>query len=65
MGNKLCFLDVVVFGLVVVFFWNVLYSLQVKLIRLQLKNLEVYCYVIKEDYFLDWDYLIFKYKQFF
>lgn len=65
MGNKLCFLDVVVFGLVVVFFWNVLYSLQVKLIRLQLKNLEVYCYVIKEDYFLDWDYLIFKYNQFF
>ena len=63
MGNKPCLLDAALFGLVAVFLWNVPHSPQAKLIRSQLKNLEVHCYAIKEDYFPDWEHLILKHKQ--
>lgn len=64
MGNKPCLLDAVMFGLVSVFLWNAPNSPQAKLIRSELKNLEVHCYTIREDYFPDWDELILKHKLF-
>ena len=58
MGNKPCVLDAAIFGLLSVIIWNVPHSPQAKLIRSELKNLEMFCYNMREEFFPDWEQII-------